>query len=162
METLILHTFSREDVEALNFDSFENLYGHWPQLWSRELKAKYDSLLFAVSGYDEDARELYCIPEVRKFYRQLHQQWPWWAFFLSHAEANLAIPYLCLLDSIEATRRDGSAVCSASVDVQEIKTILEGDFSRLAYLWDIAGLPPADCEARMRSIIGMFTGGAHG
>ena len=35
-------------------------------------------LIFAVDGYDDDAREIYTIPEVRRFYGAFHRAWPYW------------------------------------------------------------------------------------
>jgi hypothetical protein len=35
------------------------------------------TMAFAVQGYDADSREIYAIPEVRKFYGAFHRAWPY-------------------------------------------------------------------------------------
>jgi hypothetical protein len=40
-------------------------------------------MAFMVEGYDDDARELYEIPEVCTFFRVLTAQWPYWWHFLT-------------------------------------------------------------------------------
>jgi len=39
-------------------------------------------LLIEVSGYDDDPRELYVIPEVRAYFQALSEKWPYWLYFL--------------------------------------------------------------------------------
>ena len=34
-------------------------------------------MLFCIEGYDADPREIYLIPEVRRFYTAFHQAWPY-------------------------------------------------------------------------------------
>ena len=45
MKQIIIHTFTREEIETLDFSRFAALFGHWPELWGMELKTKYDSLV---------------------------------------------------------------------------------------------------------------------
>lgn len=35
-----------------------------------------------ISGYDDDSRELFEIPEVCRYLRGLDHEWPFWFFFL--------------------------------------------------------------------------------
>ena len=159
MKQVILHTFTKSEVESLDFDRFDALYGHWPQLWNRELKEKFDSLVLVVDGYDDHPEEIYCIPEVRRFYRELHKRWPWWAFFLSNEMACMAICYLCLIPSVESYKRDGQSQCAAAFEPKDILEILHHDFGRMNYLWGIAGMSDAENDKRSDEILKLFTGG---
>jgi hypothetical protein len=49
-----------------------------------------------VHGYDDDPRELFEIPEVRVFFRELDRQFPFWFFFLSTASGGLTLLALLL------------------------------------------------------------------
>jgi hypothetical protein len=46
-------------------------------------RAHMESVDVAFSGYDEDARELFEIPEVREYVYRLDGEFPYWLFFLS-------------------------------------------------------------------------------
>jgi len=39
MKQITLHTFTKTEVESLDFTRFDSLFGHWPQLWNNALKA---------------------------------------------------------------------------------------------------------------------------
>lgn len=59
-----------------------------------------------VHGYDNDPRELFEIPEVRLFFRELDQRFPFWFFFLSTATGALTLLalLLCRITRISPTR----------------------------------------------------------
>jgi len=163
MKQIILHTFTKSEVETLDFTRFEALFAHWPQLWGMELREKFDSLVFIVGGYDEHPEEIYCIPEIRRFYQELHKRWPWWSFFLSNEAGSMAVAYLCLIDGVESFKRAGAPSCTASFDPQPPLQILRHDFSRMNYLWSIAGMSEAANDKRSDEILQLFTGGGcHG
>lgn len=158
MNTIICHTFSKQQVENLDFAQFESIYGHWPQLWGQELGAKYNSLIFAVGGYDSHPEEIYTIPEVRRFYRQLHQQWPWWLFFLSDLGDNIPVSYLCLFDSLESRKVDGASNCAAIFAPKDALNIIMHDLGRMVYLMDNANVDEEEIDRRSRAILKRFTG----
>jgi hypothetical protein len=162
MKTIIIHTFTKEEIQTLDFTRFENLFNHWPQLWSTELKDKFDSLILQIDGYNDHPEEIYCIPEVRKYFQELHKRWPWWTYFFNNSEmATMAISYLCLLKSVECYKRNSDPKCAAAFDPNEILRILQHDFGRMNYLWEIAGLSDEQNDRRSDEILSLFTGGAH-
>jgi hypothetical protein len=54
-----------------------------------------------IDGYNNDPRELFEIPEVRRFIKELDAMWPYWFFFLSQADDSIKVIESCLCDSIE-------------------------------------------------------------
>lgn len=154
-----MHTFTQAEVEALDFERFDGMFAHWPQLWAMELRAKYDSLVFLVEGYDDHPDEIYCIPEIRRFYQELHKRWPWWAFFLNNSNASLAVAYLCLIDCVDSFKKDSSPMCAASFNPRPLLEIIRHDFGRMNYLWSIAGMSEEDNDRRSDEILNVFTGG---
>lgn len=161
MKQIILHTFTRAEVDALDFKRFDALFGHWPQLWNNELKDKFDSLVLQVDGYNDHNEEIYCIPVVRKYFQELHRRWPWWAFFLHNSEASMAVLYLCLIKSVESYKRDADPNCAAVFDPREILELIQHDFGRMNHLWQIAGMSEEQNDQRSDEILSLFTGGAH-
>lgn len=61
--------------------------------------ANREKLVLEVLGYDEDPRELWEIPEVRRFLRALHREWKYWFFFATHAAPTLSVLELCLTNA---------------------------------------------------------------
>jgi hypothetical protein len=55
-----------------------------------------NSLALEVSGYDQDPRELYQIPEVCSFFKKLHKSWPYWFFFSTHLDQTLTVLECCI------------------------------------------------------------------
>lgn len=42
----------------------------------------WGKLILVVDGYDDDQRELYMIPEVREWIREVDREFPYWLFFM--------------------------------------------------------------------------------
>lgn len=160
METILIHTFTREEVKTLDFRRFDALFSHWPQLWAMELRTRLNSLVFLVEGFDRHPDEVYLIPEVRKFFQALHQRWPWWCYFLNLETNSLPLAYLCLLESVSSIKLDGATNCAASFDPNEIAEIIRHDLGRMNWLWGHAGLSESENERRSQQIMQAFQGGA--
>jgi hypothetical protein len=68
-------------------------------------------LEFVFSGYDHDPRELYGIPEVREFVRDLTERFPYWFHYCNKVDASLFVLMACLLP-IDTARNVGGEVVS--------------------------------------------------
>ena len=53
--------------------------------------------VFALDGYDHYAREIYAIPEVRRFYAAFHRAWPYWLYFCDLNQDALKTMVMCCL-----------------------------------------------------------------
>jgi hypothetical protein len=60
-------------------------------------RAHMENVDIAFGGYDEDARELFEIPEVREYVYRLDGEFPYWLFFLSKYGLGLQCLLLCFL-----------------------------------------------------------------
>jgi len=66
-------TIPREAVESRNPFPVGDILESWiPELCERNR----NRVQFQILGYDEDSRELYDIPEVREYYRELYNRHP--------------------------------------------------------------------------------------
>ena len=69
-------------------------------LFSKALKRRKpfkENVDLGFSGYEEDARELFEIPEVRNFVFKLDEEFPFWLFFLTKFGTGLQCIFLCLM-----------------------------------------------------------------
>ena len=48
------------------------------------------------TGYSDDSRELWEIPEVRAYVKKLVTAWPEWMFFLDASDQTLQVCFMCL------------------------------------------------------------------
>ena len=83
----------------------------------------------AFHGYSNDPRELYEIPEVRRFCAKLDDAFPYWFYFFSTEGATLAVIACCLCSVIKV--RPG--VVSLGPDLHEFMT---RHFEALNWLFD--------------------------
>jgi hypothetical protein len=150
--TILLYTFTRAEVEQLDFTRFEQTFAHWPQLWARELREKINSLTLLVDGFDNHPEEIYQIPQVRAFYQALHRRWPWWAYFLCLETNSLPLAYLCLVDIVSTVKTNRNSNCAASFDPSKLIELLRHDFSRMFFLMDHARFTEAEVDARSKAI----------
>lgn len=73
-------------------------------------------------GYDDDPRELECIPEVREWFARLFEAWPYWSFFASRIDQTVPL-VLSLLLSGEAVAGEPGMV-GWCFDLNELKPLL--------------------------------------
>jgi hypothetical protein len=100
---LVVYEFSRQKIEKFDFEHFLRLYGKPPT--GQALRDLMNRFLFCIQGYDDDSREIYFIPEVRRFYRAFHAAWPFCLFHLNLDQDGLRSMVLCCLDSLMSMRR---------------------------------------------------------
>jgi len=85
---------SREEVEAKDFSK---VLGVLKSLLATPEKAKQfkENVDLSFSGYDQDTRELFEIPEVRHFVFNLDEEFPLWLYFLTKFGLGLQCLFLC-------------------------------------------------------------------
>lgn len=66
---------------------------------SEPIASAYEGMLsIAVTGYEDDPRELYEIPEVVGFMRELTASWPYWFHFCERYLRSLDLIFICHID----------------------------------------------------------------
>jgi hypothetical protein len=77
---IVYWEFRREQVEQNDISDFLLKFG---EPLNADLPPKTQGTFhIAVAGYDDDKREISEIPEVRAFYTNFHEVWPYWLFFV--------------------------------------------------------------------------------
>jgi hypothetical protein len=109
-----------------------------------------ECLLLEVTGYDNDPRELVEIDEVRRYFKRLAQEWPFWLWFLMRSVG--AIPLLvALLCRVTVIRRPG-ACGTAFESVAEVRAVLS-DLTRRTNSLANYGVAGDDLVASTRSAV---------
>lgn len=67
-------------------------------------------------GYDDDPRELEAIPEVRQWFAQLNEAWPYWSFFASRIDQTVPLVLTLLLPGESVAGEPGMSGWSFDVD----------------------------------------------
>jgi len=76
---------SQEGVQNCDTSEYVTLlHGIKDSLQSFE--AAFQKYVFLISGYDDDPRELYQIPEVVSFIKDLNSKLPFWLYFINTSD----------------------------------------------------------------------------
>ena len=67
-------------------------------------------------GYDDDPRELEAIPEVRAWFAQLNEAWPYWSFFVNRVDQTVPLVLTLLLPGESVAGEPGMAGWRFDVD----------------------------------------------
>ena len=103
-----------------------------------------------IDGYNTDSRELFEIPEVRRYIQQLDAMWPYWFFFLSQVDDSIKVIESCLCDSIEVVPG------VTSIDTQQLNDCLTRHFSALNSYCEALNLPESKIEEISEGIISLI------
>lgn len=108
---------------------------------SREACFKWEgTLTFYFDGWLHDPRETAEIPEIRAFFRQVTEAWPYWFHFCEKVDDTL-MHVLRLLCQGQYVRRQAGVVTWSFDDLSELTTQMMRLFSGQNRLYDHFGLP---------------------
>ena len=138
--TLVVYEFSRSKVERGDFSHFLGLYSLDKLPTGRNLRAMMNSMVFCIAGYDDDPREIHSIPEVRKFYRQFHEAWPYWLYFCNLDTDALMPMVACCLNTLTAVKTDNQPQVALHHDRMEMVLFLSRDFGAMNSICERAGM----------------------
>ena len=126
---MIALVVSRDEVERLDLTGCLGVLDSLIE--SREKAMRFrDQVVFGVDGYNDDPRELFEIPEVRTFIRELDDKWPYWFFFLSKATDTLKM----IMFSLCRYQRAGGGLIR--YDPKDVKLFLVSHFVALNRIFD--------------------------
>jgi hypothetical protein len=145
----IFLVFSREQIMEMDL--------HEPLTVLRQLAGNPEKAIAAcgrlsvvIDGYNADPRELFEIPEVRRYIQQMDAMWPYWFFFLSQADDSIKVIESCLCDSIEVIPG------VTSVDIEQLNHCLTRHFSALNSYCESLNLPESWIEEISEGVISLI------
>jgi len=149
---IVISEFGRHRLDTLDFSAFLQRYGveQWPS--GAALRKQMGSLMITFYGYDDDRRELHCIPEVRRFVKEFHRIWPYWLYFLCPAgdASSLTMLAACCLDKISVVQVEGAPLCAVDCEPDDMKAFLAGLLPAFKLVCDKANVFP---EIRQQHLI---------
>lgn len=144
---VFIFAFSKREILTKDASRFLSFF---QDLESQRLESLMGSVTFSVSGYDDDPRELFQIPEVRDFYQSLHRTWPCWLFFAETLSPSLLIVALCNLPTIQSKFVAGEGELSVQFNpLQMSQFMAEG----LAVFWELGHKALLDDEQLRNQLI---------
>jgi hypothetical protein len=130
-DLIVYYRFSRDNVVRSDLSRFLSLYAPDRLPAGRRLRAMMNSMVFCIEGYDDDPREIHCIPEVRRFYSAFHEAWPWWLYFCNLDNDVLKITVACCMHTLGTMKQDGQPDISVAFNPIELLGFLKKDFGPL-------------------------------
>ncbi len=156
MNDLICCRFSRDRVEAGDAEDFLSRFGQSRVPVGTPLQGMMNGLLLMIEGYDDDPREIYAIPEVRTFYQQLWQRWPYWLYFCNLDTENLMMMVVCCLDSLDALKVQGQPQVQVQINPLEVVQFISGGFVPMNEMCERAGMSERQIFERTKAVFEYF------
>jgi hypothetical protein len=120
--SVVMTTIHRNQIEAGDLNVFlEILRGlniQEPEHASvQRLRGLQSKIGFLIDGYNDDPRELFQIPEVRKYFQQIQAVWPFGLYFFNNEANTLLLLVLCHVEpKIEKGSQQNGAMLSVPTD----------------------------------------------
>jgi hypothetical protein len=131
---------SQETIQNCDTSEYVTLlHGATGSLQSFE--AAFQKYVLLISGYDDDQRELYQIPEVVSFIKDLNSKLPFWLYFVNTSDKRFfswMIAWLCQAMSLD---QDEETIY-ADFDADAYNDLFETQFSNIVKL--MSGLVMGD------------------
>ncbi len=156
MSDLILYQFSRDRVQAGDAKDFLSRFGKFRVPVGKQLQGMMNSLALMIQGYDDDPREIYAIPEVRAFYKQLWEVWPYWLYFCNLESENLMMMVMCCLESLDAVKVKGQSQVKVSISPLEVVQFISGGFVPMNEMCERAGMSERQIFERTKAVFEYF------
>ena len=129
---------SQEAIQ--NCDTSEyvtQLHGITDSLQSFE--AAFQRYVFLISGYDDDPRELYQIPEVVSFIKDLNSKLPFWLYFVNTSDKRFfSWMIACLCQAMSLDQDDETIYADFNSDAYN--ELIETQFSNIVKLMTGLGM----------------------
>ena len=112
------------------------LHGITDSLQSFEAFQKY---VFLISGYDDDPRELYQIPEVVSFIKDLNSKLPFWLYFINTSDKKFfSWMIACLCQAMSLDQDDETIYADFNADAYN--DLIEYQFNNIVKLMSGLGM----------------------
>jgi hypothetical protein len=136
----ILYAVDRADVEGQNVETirefFERLERN-PDICER-LQGK---VRVSISGYDDDKRELWEIPEVLRWFELAEPVVKYWFYFLAIRSGGLQVLYACVCGPKRVRKMRLQPMIKVSLDKDKILAFMNRHFAWLNEMTDRMGMP---------------------
>ena len=99
----------------------------------QSFEAAFQKYVFLISGYDDDPRELYQIPEVVSFIKDLNSKLPFWLYFVNTADKRFFSWMIACLCQAMSLDQDEETIY-ADFNADAYNELIETQFSNIVKL----------------------------
>lgn len=156
MNMHVCYGFNRKSVEARDAARFLNLYWREGNSFGITARNSMNCFTFYVNGYDEDPREAFKIPDVRAFYQDFREGWPYWFLACDLATPSLFVMVLSCLRTVTVTRVPGRDRIRMDWATSEMRAFIDRELGRMDSQCRAAGFSPEEIERRRRLLLDYF------
>lgn len=153
---LIFYEFSRNKIERVDFSHFLSLYAPDKMPTGRALRDMMNRFVFCIEGWDDEAREVHSIPEIRRFYSAFHDAWPFWLYFCNLDVETMKVMAFCCLPSLTAMKVDGKDSVAITYEPLEILNFLKKDFMPMNLMCERAEMFEERIYGRTKQVFEYF------
>ena len=99
----------------------------------QSFEAAFQRYVFLISGYDDDPRELYQIPEVVSFIKDLNSKLPFWLYFVNTSDKKFFSWMIACLCQAMSLDQDEETIY-ADFNAEAYNDLIEYQFSNIVKL----------------------------
>ena len=134
----IVLQISQEAIQNCDTSEYVTLlHGATGSLQSFEVA--FQKYVFLISGYDEDSRELYQIPEVVSFIKDLNSKLPFWLYFVNTSNKKFFSWMIACLCQAMSLDQDEETIY-ADFNADAYNDLIEYQFSNIVKLMSGLGM----------------------
>ena len=134
----IVLQISQENIKDCNTSEYVTLL-HGATGTIQSFEAAFQRYVFLISGYDDDPRELYQIPEVVSFIKDLNSKLPFWLYFVNTADKRFFSWMIACLCQAMSLDQDEETIY-ADFNADAYNDLIEYQFSNIVKLMSGLGM----------------------
>ena len=146
----IVLQISQEAIQNCDTSEYVSLlHGATGSLQSFE--AAFQKYVFLISGYDDDPRELYQIPEVVSFIKDLNSKLPFWLYFVNTSDKKFFSWMIACLCQAMSLDQDEETIY-ADFNADAYNDLIEYQFSNIVKLMSGLGMGESIQEKVLKAL----------
>ena len=128
----IVLQISQSDIKDCNTSEYVTLL-HGATGTIQSFEVAFQRYVFLISGYDDDPRELYQIPEVVSFIKDLNSKLPFWLYFVNTSDKRFFSWMIACLCQAMSLDQDEETIY-ADFNADAYNDLIEYQFSNIVKL----------------------------
>lgn len=141
---------NRDEIERLDMEPCKQVF----KTILQNPFSFYENVEIFVRGYEYDERELFEIPEVKCFIREIDKFFPYWTFFINKNTSCLRWITYCLMDNVVFYRQ----ISKVQLDGQEMGNLLIKFFNAQNQLFNVLNLSDEQNDELSDRVVQYFEG----
>ena len=146
----IVLQISQENIQNCDTSEYVSLL-HGITYPLQSFEAAFQRYVFLISGYDDDPRELYQIPEVVSFIKDLNSKLPFWLYFVNTSDKKFfswMIACLCQAMSLDQDEK----TIYADFNAEAYNDLIEYQFSNIVKMMSGLGMGESIQEKALKEL----------